>query len=70
MACYQKALQIDPELEEAHYRLGVAYARTGNKQQSQKELEIHERLARKSVEELDRERRDILNFVISLRPPK
>ena len=70
IACYQKAIQIDPELEEAHYRLGVAYARTGDKLKSQSELDIHEKLARKSEQELDRQRRDVLNFVVSLRVPK
>jgi hypothetical protein len=57
-------------MEEAHYRLGVAYGRTGDKLQSQKELDIHEKLAKKSAEELERERRDILNFVVSLRAVK
>jgi tetratricopeptide (TPR) repeat protein len=70
IACYQKAIRIDPELEEAHYRLGVAYARTGEKLKSQEELDIHEKLAKKSAEDLDRERRDILTFVVSLRVPK
>ncbi len=70
VACYQRTIQIDPEMEEAHYRLGVAYGRTGDKLQSQKELDIHEKLAKKSAEELERERRDILNFVVSLRAVK
>jgi len=67
---YKEAIQIDPEMEEAHYRLGVAYARTGEKLKSQKELDIHEKLAKKSEEELERQRRDVLNFVVSLRVPK
>lgn len=70
IACYQKAIQIDPELEEAHYRLGVAYARTGEKLKSREELDIHEKLARKSAEDLERQRRDVLTFVVSLRVPK
>jgi tetratricopeptide (TPR) repeat protein len=70
--CYEKAIQLNPEMEEAHYRLGQAYARSGEKLKSEKEFELHEQLAKKSTEELERERRDILNFVFSLRggPPR
>lgn len=70
IACYQKAIQINPEMEEAHYRLGLAYARTGEKLKSQQELAIHEQLAQKTADDLERERKDILNFVVSLRVNK
>ena len=51
----------------AHYRLAQAYLRTGNKARAQQELQLHEQLAKKTKEHIERERREIQQFVISLR---
>lgn len=64
---YRKAIEIDPNLEEAHYRLSQAYRRTGQDAEARSELDIHRKLAAKSAEKFARERREIQEFVVSLR---
>ena len=64
---YQQAIAVSPELEEAHYRLAQAYRRTGDAANAQKELALHEELAKKSKEAADRQPSEIQQFVVSLR---
>ncbi len=59
--------QTNDTLEEAHYRLAQAYLRSGNKTKAQEQLQLHDQLAKKTKADADRKRRDILDFVISLR---
>jgi tetratricopeptide (TPR) repeat protein len=81
ISAYQMAIEVSPEqfspeqvrrennetLEVAHYRLAQAYLRTGDKTRAQEELQLHDRLAKKTKEHTERERREIQQFVISLR---
>lgn len=71
ISAYQKAIEVSPELdqtiEEAHYRLAQAYLRTGNKARAQEQLQLHDRLAKTTKEDTERERREIQQFVIALR---
>jgi len=67
ISAYQKAIQADPQLYEAHYRLAQAYSRDGEKSKAQAELQIYEQLSKKTAEEADRERREIRQFVYTLR---
>jgi tetratricopeptide (TPR) repeat protein len=75
ISAYQKAIEVSPEevsresdetLEVAHYRLAQTYLRTGDKTKAQEELQLHDRLAKKTKENTERERREIQQFVISL----
>jgi tetratricopeptide (TPR) repeat protein len=59
--------QLDQTLEEAHYRLAQAYLRTGDKAKAQEQLQLHDKLAKKTKENAERGRREIQEFVISLR---
>jgi tetratricopeptide (TPR) repeat protein len=47
---FEKATASNPELREAHYYLGLADARLGRKEESQKELEIASRIEHEEVE--------------------
>jgi len=69
IAAFQKAIAIDSQMEEAHYRLAQAYASTGQKLKAQKEFEIHDQLLKESAEQVERERRQLQQFVIELRAP-
>lgn len=60
-------LQREDTLEAAHYRLAQAYLRTGDKSRAQAELQLHDQLVKKRSEDTQRERREIQEFVISLR---
>jgi tetratricopeptide (TPR) repeat protein len=67
IASYQKAIEVSPELTEAHYRLAQAYSRTGEKSKAQAELKLYDQLSKKSAEEAKRNRREIQQFVYTLR---
>jgi len=69
IAAYQKAIEVNPRLEEAHYRLAQAYRQTGEKLQAEKEIQLYEQLSRQTAGEVDRERHDIKQFVYTLRNP-
>jgi tetratricopeptide (TPR) repeat protein len=67
VAAYQKAIAVSPELDEAHYRLGLAYKRAGDEAGAQRELQLHEQLAKASAERAEQERGEIQEFVVTLR---
>jgi lipopolysaccharide biosynthesis regulator YciM len=67
IADYQQAIQIDPQMEEAHFRLGQAYRQAGEAEKSKEELRIHRQLAQESAQQIDRERHEIRQFVYTLR---
>lgn len=68
---YQQAIQADPEMEEAHYRLAQVYRRIGDATKAETELQVYGTVAKESAEKTDRERREIRQFVYTLRdqPP-
>lgn len=59
--------EMDEALAESHYRLAQAYLRTGDKIKAQEQLQLHTNLSKKTKEDTNRERREIQEFVISLR---
>jgi len=67
IAAYQEAIKVNPELEEAHYRLAQAYSRTGEKSRAQAELQLYKQLSKKRSDEVERQRREIQQFVYTLR---
>ena len=64
---YEKAIAASPELEEAHYRLGLVYQRLGEKEKAAKELAAYDQMSRQSAEAAQRERAQIRQFVYELR---
>jgi tetratricopeptide (TPR) repeat protein len=64
---YQKALQIDPTLDEAHYRLAQVYRQMGESDKAKEELRRYTQLSKESAQQLDRERHEIKQFVYTLR---
>jgi tetratricopeptide (TPR) repeat protein len=68
---YQKAIEADPQMEEAHYRLAQAYRQIGDAAKAAAELQIYGRVAKESAQNTERERREIRQFVYTLRdqPP-
>ena len=69
ISAYTKAIQADAQLAEAHYRLGQIYSRAGEKLKAQAELQIYEQQSKKTAEESERERKEIQQFVYTLRQP-
>lgn len=67
---YARAIDINPQFEEAHYRLAQAYRRTGETDKAKDELHKYDELSKKSAQQVDRDRREIRQFVYTLRDQK
>jgi tetratricopeptide (TPR) repeat protein len=67
VAAYQRAIESNPRLEEAHYRLAQVYRQTGEEAKAHTELSLYEHIAKENAGESDRERREIKQFVYTLR---
>jgi tetratricopeptide (TPR) repeat protein len=67
IAAYQSAIASSPQLEEAHYRLAMAYRQTGETDKARKELELYKELSGLSKQQFERERGEIQQFVFGLK---
>jgi Flp pilus assembly protein TadD len=67
IASYRKALEADPDLAQAHYRLGQAYKRAGQAEQAREQFALYGEASKKSAERTERERAQIPEFVFGLR---
>ncbi|SDE89486.1 tetratricopeptide repeat protein [Terriglobus roseus] len=64
IAYYRKALEADSQNSEAHYRLGVAYDRTGEPSKAKAEYEMHEQIDAANAARMETERRAVKQFSI------
>jgi tetratricopeptide (TPR) repeat protein len=64
---YAQAIQADPKMEEAHYRLARAYRQIGDPRKAEAELQLCEAISKESAQQRDRERHEIKQFVYILR---
>ncbi len=64
---YQRAIQIDPQTEEPHYRLAQAYRQSGDPEKAKEEVKLYEECVKASAKQTDRERHEIRQFVYTLR---
>jgi len=64
---YQQAIQADPQMEQAHYRLAQAYRHTGDVAKAEAELRAFDQVAKESAQQAERERHEIRKFVYTLR---
>ncbi len=62
---YKRALELNDDLADAHYRLGQAYVRTGQKDLAQDQLQVYQRLRAEHLADLDKQRAEIRQFVYS-----
>ena len=62
---YLRALDLNPNLPDAHYRLGQDYVHMGQKDRAQKEFEVYQQLRAQQMAEVDKERAEVQQFVIS-----
>jgi tetratricopeptide (TPR) repeat protein len=62
---YVRALELDPNLSDAHYRLGTDYVHVGQKDRAQKEFDVYQKLRAEHLAELDKERAEVQQFVYS-----
>lgn len=62
---YESALKLNPDLSDAHYRLGQDYVHTGQKDRAQGEFDVYQRLRAQQLAEVDKERAEVQQFVYS-----
>ncbi len=62
---YQRALELDSDLADAHYRLGQAYVRTGQKDRAQEQIQVYQQLRERHLADLEKQRAEIRQFVYS-----
>lgn len=60
---YVRALQLNPNSSDAHYRLGQACVHTGQRDRAQQEFDIYQKLRAQHLAELDKERAEVQQFV-------
>jgi tetratricopeptide (TPR) repeat protein len=64
---YQRALEVNPLLAEAHYRLGLAYKRIGQETKAQQEFKQYQRVSEADADALQRQRREVRQYLINLK---
>jgi tetratricopeptide (TPR) repeat protein len=62
---YVRALELNSDLADAHYRLGQAYIRTGDKDRAQEQFQVYQRIREQHLADLDKQRAEIRQFVYS-----
>jgi tetratricopeptide (TPR) repeat protein len=71
ISAYREAIaassDLDDTLTQTHYRLAQAYLRNGEKDKAKEELELHAALVKRTQQDAERQRREVQEFVISLR---
>jgi tetratricopeptide (TPR) repeat protein len=60
---YLRALGLNSDLADAHYRLGQAYVRTGEKDRAQEQFQVYQKLREQHVADLDKQRAEVRQFV-------
>lgn len=61
---YLQAIESNPQLSEAHYRLGTAYDRVGERAKAALEFDLHDKLEKKQAAEVERQRREVKQFLV------
>jgi tetratricopeptide (TPR) repeat protein len=62
---YQRALELNPNFADAHYRLGQYYVHAGEKDRAQAEFDTYQKLQAEHMAEVDKERAEVRQFVYS-----
>lgn len=63
----QMAIALKPDMSQAHYRLALAYWRTGRKQEGQAEMALQKKYSKQEKEDLDKRLRQITTFIVDVR---
>jgi len=61
---YRKAIDANPQLGDAHYRLAVAYDRIGESPKAKQEFQRHDQIAKQQAQDVERQRREVKQFMI------
>jgi tetratricopeptide (TPR) repeat protein len=61
---YTKAIEANPQLADAYYRLGVAYDRIGQPAKAKQEFQLHDQIKQQQAEATERQRREVKQFLV------
>lgn len=60
---YRRALELNSDLADAHYRLAQSLVRTGQKDKAQEEFAVYQKLREQHLADLEKQRSEIRQFV-------
>ena len=64
---YQQAIAVDPQLSEAHYRLSLAYKRSGDDAGAKREMDAYQSAQKMESEQAEEQTRDLKQFLVILK---
>ena len=64
---YQQAIAVSPQLSEAHYRLSLAYKRSGDDAAAKREMETYQSAEKAESAQADEQNRDLKQFLVILK---
>ena len=67
ISAYKKAVEVNPQSAEPHYRLALAYKRTGEGQKSDQEMQLYKQADKTDAATIEQQRREIRQFLIILK---
>jgi tetratricopeptide (TPR) repeat protein len=67
ISAYRQAIEVTPDLPEAHYRLAQAYKQAGEIAKAHTELQLYEQISKEKMQEIERQRHELQQFVYELR---
>ena len=69
LAAYRKAVAINPDRGESHYRLGLIYKRMGEGAKAHVEFDEYKRIDKTEAAAIERQRRELRQFLFVLQEP-
>jgi len=67
VSAFQKAIEVTPFPDEAHYRLAQVYRQTGQAEKARGEIEVSNKVSQQKTDAAERERHGIPQFVYTLK---
>lgn len=67
ISAFKQALTANHQLAEAHYRLALAYKQSGETTKAQQEFQLYNKISKEESASLDRQRRELRQYLISLK---
>lgn len=64
---FQRAINVEPNMTTAHYHLVQAYKQTGDKARADQELHTFERLREQDQMQSDKERNEVMQFIVTMK---
>src|SRR5467141_164592 len=60
---YQRALELNSDFADPHYRLGQAYVHTGDKERAQEQLQVYQKIREQHLADIEKQRAEVRQFV-------